>query len=121
MLEVLEQEKLSDAGVMQVLLSAQFDIISSLTDILSMSEEDAIQHAKTVLKRLLQTCSTAASQVIKPDGSLTITEVFPPTRRGTPKHKKPAAFFDNQSKPPVMPALAAIAPQVYSSPMKSSP
>jgi kinesin family protein 18/19 len=121
LLEVLEQEKVGDAGVMQVLLSAQFDIISSLSDILSMSEEDAIQHAKTVLRRLLQTCSTAVSQVIKPDGSLNVTEVFPPTKRGTPKRKKPAAFFDGQSKPPVMAALAAVAPQVYSSPMKSSP
>ena len=121
LLEVLEQEKVGDAGVMQVLLSAQFDIISSLSDILSMSEEEAIQHAKTVLRRLLQTCSTAASQVIKPDGSLNVTDVFPPTKQGTPKRKKPAAFFDGQVKPPVMPALAAVAPQVYSSPMKSSP
>jgi kinesin family protein 18/19 len=122
LLEVLEQEKVGDAGVMQVLLSAQFDIISSLNDILGMSEQDAIEHAKTVLKRLLQTCSTAASQVVKPDGSLNVVEAFPPTKRGTPKRKKPAAFLDGQSKPaPIMPALAAIAPQVYSSPMKSSP
>lgn len=122
LLEVLEQEKGGDVGVMQVLLSAQFDIISSLNDILSMSEEEAIQHAKTVLKRLLQVCSTAASQVIKPDGSLNVIEAFPPTKRGTPKRKKPAAFLDGASKPaPVMPALAAVAPQIYSSPMKSSP
>ncbi|KAG0651845.1 Kinesin 5 [Hyphodiscus hymeniophilus] len=122
LLEVLEQEKVGDAGVMQVLLSAQFDILSSLNDILSMSEEDAISHAKSILKRLVQTCSTAASQVIKPDGSLNVVEAFPPTKRGTPKRKKPAVFQDGSSKPaPVMPTLAAIAPQVYSSPMKSSP
>ena len=122
MLEVLEQEKVGDAGVMQVLLSAQFEIISSLNDILSMSEQDAISHAKNVLKRLLQSCTTAASQVIKPDGTLNVIEAFPPTKRGTPKRKKLAAFSDSASKSvPVMPALTAIAPQTYSSPMKSSP
>lgn len=126
MLEVLEQEKGGDASVMQVLLSVQFDIISSLHDILSMSEHEAIQHAKTTLKRLLQSCSTAASQVVKPDGSLKVTETyFPPTKRGTPKRKKQPNFLDQESRPvPMMPALAAVAvaaPQVFSSPMKSSP
>jgi len=120
LLEVLEQEKVGDAGVMQVLLSAQFDIISSLNDILSMSEQDAIQHAKTVLRRLLQSCSTAASQVVKPDGSLNVTEAFPPTKRGTPKRKKQANISESQSRP--VPQMAAlVAPQVFSSPMKSSP
>jgi kinesin family protein 18/19 len=119
--EVLDQEKGVDAGLMQVLLSAQFDIISSLHDILSMSEEEAIQHAKTVLRRLLQTCSTAASQVVKPDGSANLTEVFPPTKRGTPKRKKQPNFLDGAARPPPQMAAMAAAPQVFSSPMKSSP
>jgi kinesin family protein 18/19 len=120
--EVMEQEKGGDAGLMQVLLSAQFDIISSLNDILSMSEHDAIQHAKKVLTRLLQTCSTAASQIVKPDGSLNMVDAFPPTKRGTPKRKKQPNFTDSASRPvPVMPSLAAAAPQVFASPMKSSP
>ncbi|TVY29949.1 Kinesin-like protein [Lachnellula hyalina] len=119
--EVLDQEKVGDADVMQVLLSAQFEIISSLHDILSMSQEDAVEHAKSVLGRLMQNCSASVSQVVKPDGSLNITEKFPPTKRGTPKRKKPANLHDSQLRPPVMPALAAIAPQVFSSPIKSSP
>lgn len=124
--EVMDNEKCGDAGVMQVLLSAQFDIISSLHDILSMSEEEAIQHAKTIFKRLLQTCSTAAAQTIKPDGSLKIKEeVFPPTKRGTPKRKKhvaPVVDVEHQRlPPPQMAALSAVAPQVFASPMKSSP
>jgi kinesin family protein 18/19 len=121
LIDVLELEKVGDTGVMQVLLSAQFDIISSLNDILAMNEEDAIRHAKSVLRRLLQACSTAASQIVKPDGSLKVTDVFPPTKRGTPKRTKVANFLDAQSLPaPVMPALSG-APQVFSSPMKSSP
>ncbi|KAK2625516.1 hypothetical protein QTJ16_004828 [Diplocarpon rosae] len=116
--EVLEQDKGGDAEVMQVLLSAQFDIISSLNEILSMNEQDAIQHAKTVLRRLLQSSSTAASYVIKPDGSLKIVEAFPPTKRGTPKRKKPAGSSTFPQPSISMPSLA---PQVLSSPMKSSP
>ena len=122
LVEVLEQEKAGEAGIMQMLLSAQFDILSSISDILSMNEEEAISQAKAVLKRLLQTCSATASQVIKPDGSLNVVEAFPPTKRGTPKRKKQAAFLDGAPKPiPVMPVLAAVASQIYSSPMKSSP
>ena len=112
--EVMDQDKGGDAGLMQVLLSAQFDIISSLNDILSMSEHEAVQQAKKVLTRLLQTCSTAASQIVKPDGSLSVVEAFPPTKRGTPKRKKQPTFTDSVSRPvPVMPALAAAAPQVF--------
>ncbi|KUJ24560.1 kinesin-domain-containing protein [Mollisia scopiformis] len=121
-LEVLEQDKGGDSQIVQVLLSAQFDIISSLNDILSMSEEEAVQHAKTIFKRLLQSCSEAAAQVVKPDGSMKIVEAFPPTKRGTPKRKKTVNLTESQPRPvPVMPAFVAAAPQVYSSPMKSSP
>jgi kinesin family protein 18/19 len=77
LLEVIELEKGGDAGVVQVLLSAQFDLISSLNDLLSMDEEEAIRHAKTILGRLLKTSSAAAAHVVKPDGTLNITEAFP--------------------------------------------
>lgn len=119
--EVIDQEKGYDASVMQVLLSAQFDIMSSLNDILSMNEEEAVQHAKTVLKRLIQTCSTAAAQVVKPDGSVKITEAFPPTKRGTPKRNKPVVNLENARPAPPQMAALSIAPQVLDSPMKSSP
>ncbi|RDL42450.1 Kinesin-like protein [Venustampulla echinocandica] len=120
--EVLEQEKVGDGDVTQILLSAQFDIISCLHDILSMNEVDAIQHAKSTLGRLLQECSTTVSHVVKPDGSLNIIEKFSPTKRGTPKRKKPASFLDNQPRlVPKMASLSAMAPQILSSPMKSSP
>ncbi|KAG9249255.1 P-loop containing nucleoside triphosphate hydrolase protein [Calycina marina] len=122
LLEFVEQDRGGDADVMQVLLLAQFEIMSSLNDILGMTEQDAVQHAKVTLKNLLQTCSTAASQVIKPDGSLAVTEKYPPTKRGTPKRKKQTSFLDRQSRPaPPMAALVAAAPQVFASPMKASP
>ncbi|RDW76046.1 kinesin-like protein [Coleophoma crateriformis] len=116
--DVLEQEKAGDAAVMQVLLSAQFDIISSLSDILSMNEAEAIHHAKTILTRLLNVSTGAVSQIIKPDGSLNIVQAVPPTKRGTPKKKKAVNLMPSEiASAPVMPTLEA-AP---SSPMKASP
>lgn len=125
LLEVMEQDKGGDAAVMQVLLSAQFDIISSLNDLLSMDENEAIRHAKSVLGRLLQTCSAAASHVVKPDGTLNAADTFPPTKRGTPKRKKQSTHLDVQPRPaPPMPSLVpapAMEAEPFSSPMKSSP
>ncbi|POR39685.1 Kinesin-like protein 5 [Tolypocladium paradoxum] len=117
--EVLEQEKAGDAAMMQMLLTAQFDMLASLSDTLAMDEESAVAHAKEIINRLLQTGYTAASQVVKPDGSLPVVEMFPPTRRGTPKRKKTVASY---VKPVALPALGAVQNEhVFASPMKSSP
>lgn len=119
--EVMEQEKVGDAAMMQMLLTAQFDMLSSLSDLLAMDEESAVAHAKESIHRLLQAGFSAASQVVKPDGSLTVSasEVMPPTRRGTPKKKKASVA---QAKALAPPAFAAIQNEhSYLSPMKSSP
>lgn len=116
--EVLEQDKASEAGTMQMLLTAQFDILSSLADTIGMDEEDAVAHAKGIIHRLLQTGYTAASQVVKPDGSLPVAEIFPPTRRGTPKRKKTATVV---VKPITAPVFAPAPAEHHLSPMKSSP
>ena len=87
-LAVMEQEKTGEAGLMQVMLSAHFETIAILNQILQMSEEEAVQAAKAVLSKLLQSCTEATGQVIKPDGGLQITEAVPPTRQGTPRKRK---------------------------------
>ncbi|PQE20415.1 kinesin family protein [Rutstroemia sp. NJR-2017a BBW] len=117
--DVLHQEKGADAGILQVLLSAHFEIMSSLNDILGMTEADAVQHAKKVLSKLLQTCSTTAAQVIKPDGSLNITEKFPPTKLGTPKRKKQVDLGFDSIPAPKLPSLTV--PLSIPSPIKASP
>jgi kinesin family protein 18/19 len=121
--EVVEMEKGGDAEIMQLLLSAQLETITSLHDILAMDPEEAVEHAKTVLTRLLNSCSSAASQVIKPDGSLNIMHAVPPTKRGTPKRKKvvQATPSDWEKSVPIMAPLSAVPPQVFASPMKASP
>ncbi|KAK5122947.1 hypothetical protein LTR85_003512 [Meristemomyces frigidus] len=87
-LSTLEQDKTSEAGLMQVMLSAHFETIAILNQILQMSEEEAVAAAKGVLGKLLQSCTEATGQVIKPDGGLQITEAVPPTRHGTPRKRK---------------------------------
>ncbi|KAF4467693.1 kinesin family member 18 19 [Fusarium albosuccineum] len=118
-LEVLEQDKAGDAAMVQMLLTAQFDILSSLSDTIGMDEESAVAHAKEIINRLLQTGFTAAGQVVKPDGSLPVVDIFPPTRRGTPKRKKAASVY---VKPIAAPAFAAVQNEHAAlSPMKGSP
>ncbi|KAI5459106.1 P-loop containing nucleoside triphosphate hydrolase protein [Mariannaea sp. PMI_226] len=116
--EVLEQERAGDAAMVQMLLTAQFDILASLSDTIGMDEEEAVSHAKEIINRLLQTGYTAASQVVKPDGSLPVTDVYAPSRRGTPKRKKMASVF---AKPVPTPVFAPPPSENHLSPMKSSP
>ncbi|KAI0422853.1 kinesin motor domain-containing protein [Xylaria grammica] len=123
--EVLDQEKAGDAATVQALLTAQFEILTSLSETVHMSEEEAVTHAKDIIHRLLETGFSAASQVVKPDGAKMPMEAFPPTKRGTPKRKRTSALPKDFVKPIPNPALAAVAAsepmQVFLSPMKGSP
>ncbi|XXH06095.1 hypothetical protein Hte_012540 [Hypoxylon texense] len=124
--EVLEQDKAGDAGIMQVLLTAQFEILVSLSETQSMSEDEAMAHAKSIIHRLLETGYSATSQVVKPDGAKMPVEAFPPTKRGTPKRKKTASLGKDAFKPIPNPALAAAVvasqpPQMFGSPVRGSP
>ncbi|KAI7472418.1 kinesin-domain-containing protein [Hortaea werneckii] len=87
-ISVLEQDKSGEAGLMSVLLTAHFETIAILNQILQMSEEEAVAAAREVLGKLLQSCTEATGQVIKPDGGLQITEAVPPTKNGTPRKRK---------------------------------
>ncbi|KAK8058089.1 Kinesin-like protein [Apiospora phragmitis] len=77
--EVLEQDKAGDAGMMQVLLTAQFEIMASLSETMHMDEQEAITHAKTIINRLLDTGFSAASHIVKPEGGK-----MPVERHGNP-------------------------------------
>ncbi|KAG6314994.1 hypothetical protein E4U22_008270 [Claviceps purpurea] len=116
--QVLEQDKLGDAVMMQMLLTAQFEMLASLSDILAMDAATAVTHAKEIIHKLLETGFQAASQVVKPDGgSLPVIELFPPTRKGTPKRKKSLSCY---VRPIALPALAAVQSEhAFASPMKS--
>lgn len=119
---MLDQEKGGDAAIVQVLLQAHFETVAIINQIMSMDENDAVQTARNLLGRMIQACSDATSQVIKPDGGLPVTEAFAPTRSGTPKRRKPV----NVMGPSPMhalprPSLMESTPHLASSPIKSSP
>ena len=106
-LAVLDDSKNAEAGLMQALLTAHFETIAILNQIMQMTEEDAIQAARTVLGQVLQSCTEATGQVIKPDGGLQITEAVPPTRHGTPRKRKQVPLMGpSPTKSHVRPSLA---------------
>ncbi|EME46807.1 hypothetical protein DOTSEDRAFT_78951 [Dothistroma septosporum NZE10] len=92
-LAVIEQEKVGEAGLMRVMLLAHFETIAIIGQIMQMSEDEAVQAAKEVLGKVLRSCSEATGQVVKPDGSLKITEAVPPRRSGTPRKAKATALM----------------------------
>ncbi|KAL8770705.1 MAG: hypothetical protein Q9194_005092 [Teloschistes cf. exilis] len=116
LLAVAEDEKAGDAGVVQVLLQAHFETMAAVHSILSMSEEEAIQAAKSILAKILQSCASITSHVVKPDGSLVPVEAFAPTKQGTPKRKKQATPLKT-----VLPPSFVNAPHLAMSPVRASP
>jgi kinesin family protein 18/19 len=114
--ELVEQDKAGDAAILQVVLKAQFDILAALSDSLNMTEEEAVARAKTMVTKLLETGCSAASHVVKPDGSMMPVELFPPTKRGTPKRKKSLSINTKPVPPPVLAAES-----VLKSPVRASP
>ncbi|CAD0083730.1 unnamed protein product [Aureobasidium vineae] len=112
---VLDQEKTGDAALVQVLLQAHFETIAILGQIMQMDEEEAVKAAKMVLTKLLNSCTEATSQVIRPDGGLAIIEAVPPTKSGTPKKKKAINLAGpSPIKAKIRPSM--IAPQFRQSP-----
>lgn len=116
---VAEQEKTGDVATVQVLLQAHFETISAVENIMQLSEEEAIEEGRRILTKMLNSCSTATSHVVKPDANLTPVEAFPPTKSGTPKRRKKASLLGGAAVKP-MNAAPAVAPHL-SSPVKGSP
>lgn len=120
--EVLDQDKAGDAAILQVLLTAQLDVIASLSETLNMKEDEAVAHAKSIINRLLEVGYSAAGQVIKPDGSMKTTEMFPPSKRGTPKRKRVMHISPNPIAPPAFATMSAAQQEGPASPpTKTSP
>lgn len=120
---VAEQDKAGEAAIVQTLLHAHFETVAAIRGILEMDESEAIEVAKGILGQILSNSTTAASQVIKPDGNMILVEAFPPTRSGTPKRKKPVSML-GPGVSPMKPNLATLlgnASQLTSSPMRASP
>ncbi|CAG8055415.1 unnamed protein product [Penicillium salamii] len=119
---VAEQDKAGEAAAVQLLLEAQFELMASIKDIMQLNASEAIQKGRTILSKMLDDCSNAASNLVKPDGSMPSIPNFTSARPPSPtKPKKrfslvniPTASTSNP--PPVM--MTSAAPP---SPTKGSP
>ncbi|KAF2679871.1 kinesin [Lentithecium fluviatile CBS 122367] len=118
---LLEQEKGGDAAIVQVLVQAHIETVAILSQITQLSEDEAVQAARKVLTKVMNSCTNATSQAIRPDGGLPVTEFFAPTHKGTPKRRKPVHIIGpSEMRPLPMPALSE-AMHLSASPMKGSP
>jgi kinesin family member 18/19 len=121
---VAESDKQGDAPIVQVLLQAHFEMISAIEQLNSMSVDEAVEAATGILGRMLSSSSTAVNHVVKPDGSIAPVEAFAPTKAGTPKRRKVhvnTSILEDSPSRPKLPVPTAVAPQLFSSPMKASP
>lgn len=106
-LAVLEQDKENDSTLMRILLRAHFDIVCIVDQLLALPEDEAIAKGKDFLGRILNSCTEATDNVVKPDSSMPIMEAFPPTKSGTPKRKrtenlmKSSPLKDSSLAPPI--------------------
>lgn len=117
--QILEQEKGADAATIQALLTAQFQMLTAMTDLMAVDEEEAVAQARSIIKQLLETGYSAASHVVKPDGSMMPVEMFPPSKRGTPKRKKGSSIHIKPIAQPVFVAAPPTPIRETSSPIKS--
>ncbi|KAL5119400.1 tubulin-dependent ATPase kip3 [Pleosporales sp. CAS-2024a] len=121
---LLDQEKGGDAAIIQVLVQAHIETVTILSQIMQLSEEEAVETAKKLITKIMNACTNATSQAIRPDGGLPVTEFFAPTNRGTPKRRKPVRIMEPSQSSPLRPmALSTLvdAPHLSASPMKASP
>lgn len=85
---VLDAEKTAESGLMNVMLTTQFETIAIISQLTQMTDEDAMQAGREIMGKLLQACTDSVGQIIRPDGGLQITAAVAPSRSGTPrKHK----------------------------------
>ncbi|KAF1930531.1 kinesin-domain-containing protein [Didymella exigua CBS 183.55] len=118
---LLEQERGGDAATVQVLVQAHIETVSILSQITQMDESQAVETARKLLARIMNACTSATAQVIRPDGGLPVTEFFASSHKGTPKRRKPINVMGpSPVKSIPMPSFAD-APHLTSSPMKGSP
>ncbi|KAF2638830.1 kinesin family protein-like protein [Massarina eburnea CBS 473.64] len=118
---LVEQERGGDAAVVQVLIQAHIETVAIFNQITLMDEEEAVQAARKLLTKIMNSCTNATSQAIRPDGGLPVTEFFAPSHKGTPKRRKHIDVMGpSPMRPLAMPALSE-APHPPASPLKTSP
>ncbi|KAJ5921399.1 hypothetical protein N7466_009725 [Penicillium verhagenii] len=118
---VVEQDKAGEAVAVQLLLQAQFEMMSSIEDIMQLNATDAVRKGRVILGKMLEDCSNSVSNLVKPDGSLPAIPTSP-IKVASPS--KPKKRFSLVSMPAPMRSLqppVQIMPAAPPSPTKGSP
>ncbi|KAJ5933923.1 hypothetical protein N7454_006252 [Penicillium verhagenii] len=118
---VVEQDKAGEAVAVQLLLQAQFEVMSSIEDIMQLNATDAVRKGRVILGKMLEDCSNSVSNLVKPDGSLPAIPTSP-IKVASPS--KPKKRFSLVSMPAPMRSLqppVQIMPAAPPSPTKGSP
>ncbi|KAL2803210.1 P-loop containing nucleoside triphosphate hydrolase protein [Aspergillus granulosus] len=85
---VAEQDKAGEAATVQLLLQTHFETALAIENIMHLSQEEAVETGKRVLSKMLDSCCTVTSNVVKPDGSLPAIQTFTPSKASPSKQKK---------------------------------
>ncbi|KAL3492629.1 P-loop containing nucleoside triphosphate hydrolase protein [Aspergillus germanicus] len=117
---IAEQDKAGDAATVQLLLQAQFETASAIENIMHFSQEEAVEAGKRILTKMLDSCCSVASNIVKPDGGLPATQTFTPLKASPSKQKKRLSLA---IVPPnkVLNAPISLNPTAPPSPTRASP
>ncbi|KAF3386524.1 Kinesin-like protein 6 [Penicillium rolfsii] len=123
---VVDQDKAGEAAAVQLLLQAQFEMMASIENIMQLNATEALQKGRLILMKMLEGCTDAVTNLVKPDASLpTIPNNFnlqSPTKAASPP--KPRKRFSLAGMPAPRLSLVPsvqLAPAAPTSPVKSSP
>ncbi|KAJ5384895.1 hypothetical protein N7517_002806 [Penicillium concentricum] len=118
---VLEQDKAGEAAAVQLLLQAQFEMMNSIEDIMQLTANEAIKKGRSILTKMLEDCSDAATNLVKPDGTMPSIPNLSSARPTSPTKTKKR--FSLVSLPPVSTANppVTLTPVAPVSPTKGSP
>ncbi|GAB1211448.1 hypothetical protein ATERTT37_000563 [Aspergillus terreus] len=117
---VAEQEKAGDVATVQLLLQAHFETISSIENIMQLTEQEAVETGKKILSKMLNSCAVATSNVVKPDGNVLPAQTFSPVKASPAKPKKRVSLA-HPSGSKTLGAPISLAPAAPLSPTKGSP
>ncbi|OJJ51293.1 hypothetical protein ASPZODRAFT_127350 [Penicilliopsis zonata CBS 506.65] len=117
---VADQDKAGDAATIQLLLQAQFETIAAIENIMDLTEDEAINQGKKILVKMLESCSSAVTNVVKPDGNLPPVPTFSPVKPSHPRPKKRVSLIAIPSAKGFSPPVT-LNPSGSVSPVKGSP
>ncbi|KAL4875929.1 P-loop containing nucleoside triphosphate hydrolase protein [Aspergillus karnatakaensis] len=85
---VAEHDKAGEVATIQALLQAQFETASTIENMMDLSEDEAVESGKRILGKMLDSCCTVASSIVKPDGCMPNISTFSPSKASPAKPKK---------------------------------